>query len=143
MLDYTDGNLEMRIALECHASPRSDQIQTCEAATSHPYIVNVGDQAAQVATMDVSVTSIVQSQGQISITVTGVTDKTINIVSIAGLRLTPSSTFSFLGVTAAMCDGITDTPCWTQQQNVVILRTNGTLSLSSSENVIINWEYIE
>ena len=150
MLDYTAGAmLELRIALECQPGPRSlsdtghrsdsGQLSTCEAESSHDWIVHVGDSAETEVKVGVSVTSVVETSGSIMISVTGSTHKTLNTVSITGLALASSSVFTLPGGSeAAMCqDG--DSVCWSQQQSVVILKT-GDINLEPG-NVEILWTY--
>ena len=122
----------MKIALECAAKPR--QLKTCEAASSLAWSLDVEASNDTVSAM-VRVDSLVDHHGDINITMTGPpVDKTLNVVTITGLSLTPTSTFTLPDNVTVTQDCQDDQPCWVMQQDVVILR-NINLSLDKSLNI--------
>ena len=137
--DYVNGasNFEMKIALECNARPR--MLERCEAESSEDWVLDL-DNPSPGVTASVRVESRVDTEGAITITMMGSVKKTLNVIWVAGLNLSQTSTFSLPGgVTASKCDDTSDT-CWTQQQGVVILR-NANITLESGE-IIITWSVL-
>ena len=81
--------------------------------------------------------------GQISLSMEGESDKTLDIIYISGLQSSPDLVFSSLAFPgdARECGDQEArrqewTGCWTQQQDVVLLRN---IDLSLLSNVVIEW----
>ena len=91
-----------------------------------------------MAGASIRVESKVDTDGVITVTMTNSVENTLGVVWVAGLSLTPSSTFLLPGeVTASRCEEARQAPCWTQQQGVVILR-NANIQLQTGD-IKITW----
>ena len=143
--DYVNSasNLELKIALECNASPRL--LKSCEAESSQEWVLDLESLSPEdSARASVRVDTEVDIGGVITITMTNSVENTLSVVWVAGLSLTPGSTFLLPGeVSAPRCEEVrgagseSSDPCWTQQQGVVILR-NANILLQSGD-IKITW----
>ena len=117
-------------------------LKTCEAKSSQDWVLDL-DNSSPVASASVRVDTEVDVEGMITITVTNTVENKLSVVWVAGLSLTPGSSFLLPGdVTALGCgEGAASEPCWTQQQGVVILR-NANISLQSEE-IKITWTVLK
>ena len=135
--DYISrAQLELLVSLECNADPR--QLRQCEAHTSQDWTLSPDTTGDSVS---VTVTSLVENSGNMVITVTGQSSKTVNVIRINGLTLRSDSIFQLPGsVQAGQCGaGAELTPCWSHQQDGVILKNIET-PLNSGE-INISWKY--
>ena len=124
------------MSLECNAGPR--QLRQCEAHTSHDWTLSPDTPGDSIS---VRVTSVVELSGNIVLTVTGQSSKTVNVIRVNGLQLKSDSTFQLHDNSeAGQCgSGAETSPCWSQQQDGVILKNIET-PLTSGD-VSISWTY--
>ena len=117
-------------------------LKTCEAKSSQDWVLDL-DNSSPVASASIRVDTEVDIEGTITITMTNTVENKLSVVWVAGLSLTPGSSFLLPGdVTAPRCGEEADSePCWTQQQGVVILR-NANITLKSEE-IKITWTVLQ
>ena len=128
---YLDNQTQMdlKIALECSGGPR--QLETCEASSSLDWLID-----GLNSSLSVNVTSL-GGEGSISLNPSGTTNKTLDIIFISGLQPSPALSFSSSAWEAKECEEGTAVPCWSQQQDVVLLRK---INLPLKDNISIEWQ---
>merc|ERR1712154_595705 len=123
--------LDLKIALECSGGPR--QLETCEASSSHGWLID-----GLSSRLSTSVTSRAGA-GQIMLNTTETTDKTLDIIFISGLQPSPALYFtseSWPGGSAGQCQEGSKDPCWSHQQDVVLLK----VELELKGLISIEWQ---
>ena len=130
---YLDqASLELKVALECSGGPR--QLETCEASSSHDWLAGSED-----ARLSVNVTSLGMA-GEIRLSTVGTTRKTLEIIFISGLQSSPGLYFTSQAwgtVEAVQCQHDVTDPCWSDQQDVVLLKN---VNLSLLSQILIEWK---
>ena len=107
------------MALECSGGPR--QLETCEAASSHPWAVETGE-----ARVNITVNTTA-GRGDILIHSLGESSRNLEIIFISGLYPSQGLTFTLQTeggqpVVARECGETDSSVCWSPQQDLVLLR---------------------
>ena len=129
-----EAELEVKVALECSGGPR--QLQVCEATSSHAWVLDTG-----AARVNITVNTR-DSWGELVVESEGETSKNLSLIMISGLYPSPCLSFTVettggQSVEASECEEADSSACWTDQQDLVLLR-NINFSLTAVNR--ITWD---